>query len=107
MGICLHVCAPCGCPLLINVGRECWIPLGLESTEGCELVCGCWESNPRLLEEQQVLLTAEPSLQPSFFHVIMFPQYICLHMYMHYWLIYVCKNEHVVSVFFLRLSDLT
>jgi hypothetical protein len=38
--------------------------LGLESTEGCELVCGCWESNPRLLEEQQVLLTAEPSLQP-------------------------------------------
>jgi hypothetical protein len=26
---------------------------------------GCWELNSRLLEEQIVLLTAEPSLQPS------------------------------------------
>jgi hypothetical protein len=25
--------------------------------------CGCWESNPGPLEEQPVLLTAEPSLQ--------------------------------------------
>lgn len=28
------------------------------------VACGCWESNPGSLKEQQVLLTAEPSLQP-------------------------------------------
>jgi hypothetical protein len=31
-------------------------------TDGCELLCGCWELNSGLLEEQSVLLTAEPSL---------------------------------------------
>ena len=36
--------------------------------DSCELPCGCWELNPGPLEEQPVLLTAEPSLQPlSFF----------------------------------------
>ena len=32
--------------------------------DGCEPPCGCWELNSRPLEEQKVLLTAEPSLQP-------------------------------------------
>ena len=31
---------------------------------GCELQCQCWELNLGPLQEQQVLLTAEPSLQP-------------------------------------------
>ena len=34
------------------------------STDGCEPPCGCWELNSGPLEEQPVLLTAEPSLQP-------------------------------------------
>jgi hypothetical protein len=34
-------------------------------TDGCEPPCGCWELNSGPLEEQTVLLTAEPSLQPS------------------------------------------
>jgi hypothetical protein len=34
-------------------------------TDGCELPCGCWELNSGSLEEQSVLLTAEPSLQPN------------------------------------------
>jgi hypothetical protein len=29
---------------------------------GCEPLCGCWELNSGPLEEQSVLLTAEPSL---------------------------------------------
>ena len=29
-------------------------------TDGCEPPCGCWELNSRPLEEQSVLLTAEP-----------------------------------------------
>jgi hypothetical protein len=35
---------------------------------GCEPQRGCWELNSEPLEEQSVLLTAEPSFQPySFF----------------------------------------
>ena len=36
-------------------------------TDGCEPPCSCWELNPGPLEEQSVLLTTEPSLQPSLF----------------------------------------
>lgn len=36
---------------------------GTGVTDGCELPCGCWESNPGPLEKQPVLLTAAPSLQ--------------------------------------------
>jgi hypothetical protein len=32
-------------------------------TDDCEPSCGCWELNSGPLEEQLVLLTAEPSLQ--------------------------------------------
>jgi hypothetical protein len=38
--------------------RERWDPI----TDGCEPPCGCWELNSGPLEEQSVLLTAEPSL---------------------------------------------
>jgi hypothetical protein len=33
-------------------------------TDGCEPPCGCWKLNSGPLEEQSVLLTTEPSLQP-------------------------------------------
>ena len=33
-------------------------------TDSFELTCGCWELNSGSLEEQSVLLTAEPSFQP-------------------------------------------
>ena len=36
-------------------------------TDGCEPPCGCWELNSGPLEEQAMLLTTEPSLQPSTF----------------------------------------
>ena len=32
--------------------------------DGCEPPCGCWELNSGPLEEQTMLLTSEPSLQP-------------------------------------------
>ena len=38
-------------------------------TDGCEPPCGCWELNSGPLEEQAMLLTTEPSLQP---HVVRF-----------------------------------
>ena len=34
-------------------------------TDGCEPTCACWELNSGPLEEHSVLLTAEPSLQPT------------------------------------------
>jgi len=34
-------------------------------TNDCEPPCGCWELNSGPLEEQSMLLTAEPSLQPQ------------------------------------------
>ena len=34
------------------------------SIDGCEPSCGCWELNSGPLEEQTVLSTSEPSLQP-------------------------------------------
>ena len=37
---------------------ETWI------RDSCELPCGCWEGNQGPLEEQPVLLTCEPFLQP-------------------------------------------
>ena len=34
-------------------------------TDGCELPYGCWDLNSGPSEEQSVLLTTEPSLQPK------------------------------------------
>ena len=34
-------------------------------TDGCEPPCGCWELSSGPLEEQSMLLPAEPSLQPN------------------------------------------
>ena len=34
-------------------------------TDGCESPCGCWDLNTGPPEEQSVLLTTEPSLQPQ------------------------------------------
>jgi hypothetical protein len=36
-------------------------------TDSCEPPCGFWDLNSGSLEEQSVLLTAEPSLQPDKF----------------------------------------
>lgn len=50
-----------------------WYPLrpaegtrspGAGDPEGCELTCGCRESNHACLEEQPGLLVTEPTLQP-------------------------------------------
>ena len=56
--------------ILFFVYVHCYSAMGVKYpgtgiTESCELPCGCWELNPGLLEEQSVLLTPEPSLQPT------------------------------------------
>ena len=49
-------------------------------TDGCEPPCGCWDLNSGPLEEQSVLLTPEPSLQPvtSFLYVSVFCLHACI-----------------------------
>ena len=54
--------------------------------DGWEAPCGFWELNSGPLEEQPVLLTAEPSLQPQYFY---FSRYILIH-------VYVCMYEFMV-----------
>lgn len=44
------------------VHGECKIPWNWSHIHSCELLGGCWELNPCTLEEQPVLLAAEPSL---------------------------------------------
>jgi hypothetical protein len=48
---------------LMEARRELESP-GSEVIDGCEPLCGCWESNLDPLEEQRVLSTAECPLQP-------------------------------------------
>ena len=47
-------------------------------TDGCEPPCGCRELNSGPLEEQAMLLTAEPSLQPLFVHLDDYNSFILL-----------------------------
>jgi hypothetical protein len=37
------------------------------NTDGCKPPCGCWDLNSGPPEEQSVLLTAEPILQPNYY----------------------------------------
>jgi hypothetical protein len=63
MGVCPHICL---CMLHVCGGQKRVLnPLELE-LDSCELPCGCCKLNLGPLEEQPVLLTAEPSLQPEF-----------------------------------------
>ena len=58
---CLSVCASLLCLERIKEGID---PLQLKLQRVVSRLCGCWESNPRLLEEQPVLLGTGPSLGP-------------------------------------------
>jgi hypothetical protein len=73
--------------------------------DGCKPPCGCWELNSGPLEEQPVLLTAEPSLQPDYkvFKVQtlrIFNIYMHVHIYV-YMYIYVYVHIYVYMCIFL------
>jgi len=51
-------------------------PLELGVTDSCELPYGSWELNSGPLEEQPLLLTAEPSLHP--FEIFLSPYFVFL-----------------------------
>jgi hypothetical protein len=65
-------------------------------TDGCELPCGCWDLNSGPSEEQWVLLTTEPSLQP----VIAFLSINCVYNFLTFNIIYLLYlYEYTVAVF--------
>ena len=57
--LCIYVCVPDTCSVLIEVRRGCQIP-GTEVMDGCELSCWSRELNPGPLQ-YQLLLTIELS----------------------------------------------
>ena len=54
----MYVCVACACSALRGQKRV---------SNPLELPCGCWELYPGPLEEQPVLITTEPLLQPFIF----------------------------------------
>ena len=63
--LCLHVCLCTPCMSGAHGSQKKGIRSpGTRVTVGCELPCGCWESNTGPLGEQSMLLTTEPSLHP-------------------------------------------
>ena len=59
----MHVCVP-RVPSTHKGQNRALDPLGARIIDVCELPCRCWEQTPNPLEEEPVLLPAEPSLQP-------------------------------------------
>jgi hypothetical protein len=65
--------------------------------DDCEPPCGCWELNSGSLEEQSVLLTSEPSLQPQILGSFKSP--ICVHNRLwSLWLAVACCTAQTDSV---------
>ena len=57
---CMYVCVPCACLVSMEmIDPQNWI------LSSCEPSSGCWKLNPGPLQEQQVLQTTKPSLQPQ------------------------------------------
>jgi hypothetical protein len=64
-------------------------------TDGCEPLCGCWELNSGPLEEQSVLLTIGPSLQPPLLSFIIV-YIIFLYLLLLLWsILCVCRRTRV------------
>lgn len=64
MCVCMIVCAPCACSTTSGHKRVADSPK-TGDTSTCMPQCGCWKPNTGPLQEQPVLLTSVPSLQPQ------------------------------------------
>jgi hypothetical protein len=62
---CMYFCSPYACLVFMDSRRtgDRRFP-ETRVMDGCESVHGCWELNSGPLEEQQVLLTTEQTVQP-------------------------------------------
>ena len=56
------VCVPHAC--LVPIGIRKYQSPGAGVTDGYESPCECWELNPGSLQEEQMFLVIDPSLQP-------------------------------------------
>lgn len=73
--VCLSTCVVCP-----RRSEEDVESSGHQVTDSCEPPCGCWGSNPDLWKSSLVLLTPEPSFQPSVLgpKVLKLPRYFSL-----------------------------
>jgi len=96
--ICMYICTP---EKGIRFHRTTVI-------DGCEPPCGCWELNLGPLEKQSVLLTPEPSLQPSLSIFIYLPIKICFMLFIIF--LFCClaclQQSHYVDQAGLELTEL-
>lgn len=65
MNDCMHVCELHLFLGPVEIKKESVGPPWTESMNSCELTRGCREQSLGSLQEQQVLLTIDPSLQPQ------------------------------------------
>ena len=63
MSVLLGVCVYIVCELAAHEDREGIIFPGTRVTDSCEPLCGYWDLNPGPLQEQQLLLAVELTLQ--------------------------------------------
>ena len=63
---CMLFCVEDACLVPTEARKWCQVLWTGSYVHGCELLCGCRDSNPGPLEEEQVLFTAQPSLQLLF-----------------------------------------
>jgi hypothetical protein len=62
MSACMYICVPHGFWCLWGPEEGIGSP-GTGVTDGCELLCGCWNRTWVLCQEQEMLLASEPPLQ--------------------------------------------
>ena len=58
---CIHII----CTMYMSGALEAEEAIRSPKTDVCKLPCCCWELNLDLVQEKQMLLAAEPSLQPQ------------------------------------------
>lgn len=110
MSVCLYVCIYVSCMFSACGGQKrVPEPQKLESPiHGCSLFSGCWKPNQGTPQQQQVLLTTEPSLQHlRFLFLFQFYRYkpkafciLCGILYCQY------RNEHFGSQYDRSLTSL-
>lgn len=80
MAACTYVLS-CVHAVSSELKRVCLMPWN-GITDSCELPLGCWEPNPVLMDEQKLLLTADPTYQfpGRFFLTVKFVSPKCSHI---------------------------
>jgi hypothetical protein len=73
-------------------------------TDGCEPPCGCWHLNSGPSEEQSLLLSAEPSLQPTVGVLYLLSFFFYIHFNPVHWSLFYSPLPTILPTFPLPFS---